>query len=166
MAGDQFYETFDQNQEKILKNEELNRIIHNLVNYQIQLSNTQNHKLILIELSNLQIAMKDDKNIDLNIYYNELYKLLSTFTYNKNSDIVSKSTEILSNLTHKIIGNIFILSEDDIDNLLNEKDISMIDSELKINNNENEYDYDEKESKKICDLILNLDNISKEISIK
>ena len=164
LAGDQFYETFDQNQEKILKNEELNRIIHNLVNYQIQLSNTQNHKLILIELSNLQIAMKDDKNIDLNIYYNELYKLLSTFTYNKNSEIVSKSTEILTNLTHKIIENIFLLSEEDIDNLLNEKDINIKDSELKINNIEN--DYDEEESKKICDLILNLDNISEEISIK
>ena len=164
--NEQFFENFDENHEKILKNEELNRIIHNLVNYQIQISNTQNHKLILKELNNLQIVMKDGKNIDLNIYYNELYKLLSTFTYNKNSDIVSKSTEILSNLTHKIIENIFILSEDDIDNLLNEKDISMIDSELKINNNENEYDYDEKESKKICDLILNLDNISEEISIK
>ena len=160
--NEQFYETFDKNQEKILKNEELNRIIHNLVNYQIQLSNTQNHKLILKELSNLQILMKDDKNIDLNFYYNELYKLLSTFTYNKNSDIVSKSTEILSNLTHKIIENIFILSEEDIDNLLREKDI--IDSELKINYLENEYD--EKESNKICDLILNLDNVSEEISIK
>ena len=164
IENEQPHEIFDQNHEKILKNEELNRIIHNLVNYQIQISNTQNHKLILKELSNLQIVMKDSKNIDLNIYYNELYKLLSTFTYNKNSEIVSKSTEILSNLTHKIIENIFLLSEEDIDNLLNEKDINMIDSELKINNNENEYD--EKESKKICDLILNLDNISEEISIK
>ena len=159
--NEQFYETFDQNQEKILKNEELNRIIHNLVNYQIQLSNMLNHKLILKELNNLQIAMKDDKNIDLNIYYNELYKLLSTFTYNKNSEIVSKSTEILTNLTHKIIENIFLLSDEDIDKLLNEKDI---DSELKINNNDNEYD--EKELKKISNLILNLDNTSEEISIK
>lgn len=136
-------------------NEELNKIIQNLINYQIQISNTQNQKLIIKELNNLQIAMKD--STCLNIYYSELYRVLSTFTYNKNSDIVLKSTDILSNLTNKIISDVFFLSEE-------EKNIL-----LTYNNNEepDEIIYNNSlELKKICDYILNKDNLSEEISIK
>ena len=161
--NENFFEDFDLKKERIVKNEELNRIIQNLLNYQIQLSNSQNNKLILSELNNLQNAISDDINIDLNIYYHEIYKVLSTFTYNKNIDIVSKCTEILSNLTHKIIKKFFVLTEEDINLILKEKD------ELNNFEGQNENEIDEKEfleSKKICDLITNLDNISEELSIR
>ena len=152
----------DLEKEKILKNEELNRIIQNLLNYQIQISNNQNNKLILNELNGLQTTIRDDKFFNINILYNQLYKLLSTFTYNKNSDIVLKSTDILSNLTNKILNNIFNFSEEDIDQLKS-KTIKNSKPNNIIEDSDNE---NCPELKNICDLIANLDEISEEISIK
>ena len=105
-------ETFSENDSEIYdeKNEEINKIIQKLVNYQIQMFNTQNQKLIIKELDNLQTFMKNNENINDN--YNELYKVLSTFTYNKNSEIVLKSTDLLTSLTYKIINDLFSLSEE------------------------------------------------------
>lgn len=166
--SDQISENFGEfEKEKILKNEELNRIIQNLLNYQIQISSSQNNKLILNELNNLQLTIKDDKYFNIIILYNQLYKLLSTFTYNKNNDIVFKSTDILSNLTNKILNNIFIFSKEDINQLKSTSTPNINNNEsnnvLDENNNDN---YNSLELKNICDLITNLDEISEEISIK
>ena len=142
-------------QKDVPSNEELNKIMGKLLNYQIQLSNTLNQKLILEELNNLQIIIQNENNI--NVYYNELYKILSTFTYNKNSDIVLKSTDILSNLTHKIIKDLFFLSEEDKYKILNENNNKKTKylKEIKIISNEKESDEEYLESKKISDLIPN-----------
>jgi hypothetical protein len=153
---------YDFEKEKVLKNEELNRIIQNLLNYQIQISNNQNNKLILSELNSLQTTIKDDKYFNINILYNQLYKLLSTFTYNKSNEIVLKSTDILSNLTNKILNSIFIISEEDINQLKATPDQSTKQNNI-IEDSDNE---NCSELKNICDLITNLDEISEEISIK
>ena len=153
---------YDFEKEKVLKNEELNRIIQNLLNYQIQISNNQNNKLILSELNSLQTTIKDDKYFNINILYNQLYKLLSTFTYNKSNEIVLKSTDILSNLTNKILNSIFIISEEDINQLK-----AIPNQSTKPNNIIEDSDNENcSELKNICDLITNLDEISEEISIK
>ena len=134
------------------KNEEINKIIQKLVNYQIQIFNTQNQKLIIKELDNLQIAMKNNENINDN--YNELYKVLSTFTYNKNSEIVLKSTDLLTNLTYKIINDLFSLSEEEKNLIIKSKQNIVKDDE-----------YEYLEIKKLCDLILNKTNNLDETSI-
>ena len=146
----------DINKEKnILKNEELNKIIEKLINYQIQLSNSINQRLIIEELNNLQIIIQNDNNI--NYYYKELFKILSTFTYNKNIDIVLKSTDILSNLTHIIIKDIFLLSDEDKSKILNEKNNKKIKylKEIKLNSENENDDKDYLESKRLSDMITN-----------
>ena len=147
-------ETFSENNSEINdeKSEEINKIIQKLVNYQIQIFNTQNQKLIIKELDNLQIAMKNNENINDN--YNELYKVLSTFTYNKNSEIVLKSTDLLSNLTYKIINDLFSLSDEEKDLILKNKQ-----------NIEKDDEYEYLEIKKLSDLILNKNNSLDEMSI-
>ena len=134
------------------KNEEINKIIQKLVNYQIQMFNTQNQKLIIKELDNLQTAMKNSENINDN--YNELYKVLSTFTYNKNSEIVLKSTDLLTSLTYKIINDLFSLSEEEKNLIIKSKQNIVKDDE-----------YEKLEIKKLCDLILNKTNNLDETSI-
>ena len=145
-------EIFSENDSEIYdeKNEEINKIIQKLVNYQIQIFNTQNQKLIIKELDNLQIAMKNNENINDN--YNELYKVLSTFTYNKNSEIVLKSTDLLTNLTYKIINDLFSLSEEEKNIILKNKQNIVKDDE-----------YEFLEIKKLADLVNknnNLDEMS------
>ena len=132
--------------------EDLDKIIKNLVDYQIQIPNIQNQKLIIKELNNLQNTMNNDNNSSENanfiyLHYNEIYKILSTFTYNKNSEIVFKSADILSSLPNKVINDIFILSKEEKEKMLLNKNIN--------NNN----DFREKEEEldlelnNICDLI-------------
>ena len=148
------------NYEKYDTSFELNISIQELLNYQIQLPNSQNYKLILKELNNLERIMEKEKNLDL--FYGQIYKVLSIFTYNKNIEIVSKSADLLSNLTHKIIKDIFVLTEVDKNCLLNEKDINkknLLDNEN--NSEENEM----LELKKICELISIKINCSDNISI-
>ena len=147
-------EIFSENDSEIYdeKNEEINKIIQKLVNYQIQIFNTQNQKLIIKELDNLQIAMKNNENINDN--YNELYKVLSTFTYNKNSEIVLKSTDLLTNLTYKIINDLFSLSEEEKNLILKSKQNIMKDDE-----------YEYLEIKKLVDLVTNKNNNLDEMSI-
>ena len=147
-------EIFSENESEIYdeKNEEINKIIQKLVNYQIQIFNTQNQKLIIKELDNLQIAMKNNENINDN--YNELYKVLSTFTYNKNSEIVLKSTDLLTNLTYKIINDLFSLTEEEKNLILKSKQNIMKDDE-----------YEYLEIKKLVDLVTNKNNNLDEMSI-
>ena len=142
--------------------EDLDKIIHNLVNYQIQISNNQNQKMIIKELNKLQNIMNNNNNDSgIKIYhnYNALYKILSTFTYNKNSEIVSKSAEMLSNLPNTIIKNIFILSKEEEQNLL-------FNNITNINSNDNieeeEEQYINIELQKICDFISKQNNNVKE----
>ena len=147
-------EIFSENNSEIYdeKNEEINKIIQKLVNYQIQIFNTQNQKLIIKELDNLQTAMKNNENINDN--YNELYKVLSTFTYSKNSEIVLKSTDLLTNLTYTIINDLFSLSEEDKNLILKNKQNIVKDDE-----------YEYLEIKKLSDLVLNKNNNLDEVSL-
>ena len=96
--------------------------------------------------------MKNNENLNDN--YNELYKVLSTFTYNKNSEIVLKSTDLLTSLTYKIINDLFSLSEEEKNLIIKSKQNIVKDDE-----------YEYLEIKKLCDLILNKTNNLDETSI-
>ena len=120
----------NENDEMIITNDEINEIIKKLLNCQIQMSNISSQKTIITELIKLSEKLNElfSKNPDLEIYSltKDLIPILATFTYNKNSEILAKTSEILSFLNGKIINEIFILSPREqknlIDSLNNEKD--------------------------------------------
>ena len=136
------------------------------------MSNNSSQKMIT-ELSNLFDKLNElfDKNQnntrDLEIYNltKDLIPILITFTYyNKNNDILVKSSEILSFLNEKIIKEIFILSPNEkqklIDSLNKDIDINKNkdidgkddDSNNKININDME-EKDFKEGMNIVEMI-------------
>ena len=120
----------NENDEMIITNDEINEIIKKLLNCQIQMSNISSQKTIITELIKLSEKLNElfSKNPDLEIYSltKDLIPILATFTYNKNSEILAKTSEILSFLNGKIINEIFILSPREqknlIDSLNDEKD--------------------------------------------
>ena len=135
------------NDELIITNDEIKEIIKTLLNCQIQISNISSQKTIISELIKLSDKLKElfDKNQDLEIYNltKDLIPILITFNYNKNNDILVKSSEIVSFLNEKIINEIFILSQKDQKNLIDSKDKQLDndkdnDKEISINVNDNE----------------------------
>ena len=154
------------NNEVIITNDEIKEIIKTLLNCQIQISNISSQKTIILELNKLSDKLNElfAKNQDLEIYNltKDLIPILITFTYNKNNDILVKSSEILSFLNEKIINEIFNLSQKEYNNLLdsfkdnNNKDQ---DKEKEINLDDNE-DKDYKEGLNLIELI-NKKNVNK-----
>lgn len=171
-----------ENDEAIITKDEIKEIIKTLLNNQIQLSNISSQKTIIAELIKFSEKLNELflKNPDLEIYNltKDLIPILITFTYNKNNDILIKSSEILSFLNEKIIKEIFIFSQKEKNNLIdslideknedNDKDDDKenekyINNNQEIKENENE-DKDFKEGLKIIDVInqinINKNNIS------
>ena len=158
----------NENDETIIINDEINEIIQKLLNGQIQITNISNQKMIITELIKLSEKLNElfTKNQDLEIYHltKDLVPILINFTYNKNNDILIKSSEILSFLNEKIINEIFVFSqkekEDLIESLNKEKEENK-DKEININEME---ENDFKEGLNIIEMInaknLNKSNIS------
>ena len=96
--------------------------------------------MIITELIKLSEKLNElfTNNQDLEIYHltKDLVPILINFTYNKNNDILIKSSEILSFLNEKIINEIFVFSqkekEDLIESLNKEKEENK-DKEININ---------------------------------
>ena len=111
----------EENEELILTSDIINDIIQKILNCQIQISNVSSQKKIIKELTNLSeklnelFAKNQNSNDNFEIYYltKDLIPILLNLTYNKNTDIMSKSSEILAFLNEKIIMEIFNLSQKD-----------------------------------------------------
>ena len=158
----------EENDNEIITNDEINEIIQKLLNGQIQISNISSQKMVTTELTKLSEKLNElfAKNQDLEIYHLTKYliPILITFTYNKNNDILIKSSEILSFLNEKIINEIFVFSSKEKENLIeslnNEKEKN---KDKGINLNEIE-ENDFKEGLNIIEMInaknLNKSNIS------
>ena len=133
-------ETEEENEnDEMITNDEINEIMKKLLNGQIQMSNISSQKMIIAELNQLSEKLNElfAKNQDLEIYNLTKYliPILITFTYNKNNDILIKSSEILSFLNEKIINEIFILTQKEKDNL------------IELGNNEEKEEKDKAEEK-------------------
>ena len=164
---EEFYEE-NENDDAIITNDEINEIIQKLLNGQIQISNISSQKMVITELMKLSDKLNElfSKNQDLEIYHltKDLIPILITFTYNKNNDILIKSSEVLSFLNEKIINEIFVFSqkekEDLIESLNKEKEENK-DKEINLNEME---ENDFKEGLNIIEMInaknLNKSNIS------
>ena len=169
----------EENEELILTNDIINESIQKILNCQIQISNISSQKTITKELNNLSemfneyFSKNQDEDDNAEIYYlsKDLRPILLNLTYNKNPDIVSKSSEIISILNGKIVIEVFNLSKKDQKDLIesftnsklndNDKDIS------KENNNNNTINLEEemfKEEKDILDLINKKSTIKSGIS--
>ena len=138
------YDQSDREDEENFENDDdyifLNKIIKNLANYQIQSSNIMNKKIILEDLENLQkkieelqnkdkVQQYEDTDVKLYTIYKELVPLLDTFTYSKIDEILNKSSEILSNITENVIKDLFILNENDLNELILISNVEVSDTE-------------------------------------
>ena len=169
----------EENEELILTNDIINESIQKILNCQVQISNISSQKAINKELINLSeifneyFAKNQNEEDNAEIYYlsKDLRPILLNLTYNKNPDIMSKSSEIISFLNEKIIIEVFNLSKKDQKDLIesftnnnineNDKDTS------KENNNNNTINLEEemlKEEKDILDLINKKSAIKSAIS--
>lgn len=172
----------EENDDDIITNDFINETIQKLLNYQIQMSNNSSQKMINTELCKLFEKLNElfdkNQNNDLEIYNltKDLIPILITFTYyNKNNDILVKSSEILSFLNEKIIKEIFTLSPKDqqklIDTLNKDKDLNkdkiidckVNDSNNKINKNDME-ENDFKEGMNIVEMISQKNMMKNNIS--
>ena len=149
----------NENDDSIIISDVINEIIQKLLNCQIQMSNISCQKTIISELMKLSEKLNElfSKNQDLEIYNltKDLIPILITFTYNKNNDILIKSSEILSFLNEKIIKEIFNLSQNEQKALIE----TLNNNEKKININEND-EINFKEGLNILE-IINQRNINK-----
>lgn len=157
----------EDNEELILTNDIINESIQKILNCQVQISNISSQKTINKELTDLSEKFHElfDKNQNDNdnyeIYYlsKDLIPILLNLTYNKNTDIMSKSSEILSFLNEKIIKEIFNLSQKEKSDLIeslnsnknkiNKDEIYDNNNIYNINSEEDEY----KEGLNILELI-------------
>ena len=157
----------EDNEELILTNDIINESIQKILNCQVQISNLSSQKTINKELSNLSekfhelFSKNQNENDNSEIYYlsKDLIPILLNLTYNKNTDIMSKSSEILSFLNEKIIMEIFNLSQKEQSDLIesfNNNDINNKSKETSIDNNKNDINLAEeafKEGLNILELI-------------
>lgn len=160
----------EENEELILSNDIINESIQKILNCQIQISNISSQKTIsreLIDLSekfNEHFTKNQNDYDNYEIYYlsKDLIPILLNLTYNKNTEIMSKSSEMLSFLNEKIIIEIFNLSKKDQADLLeslNNKNQNEINKETSNDNNDKkdeinlEEEEDFKEGQNLVELI-------------
>ena len=159
----------EDNEELILTKDIINESIQKILNCQIQISNLSSQKTISKELINLlekfnelfTKSQNDGENCEIYYLSKDLIPILMNLTFGKNSEIVSKSSEIIYFLNQKILNEIFILSNKDQIELLESLNKNEINKEtnketVKDNNNKNETtieDNDFIEGQNLVDLI-------------
>ena len=160
----------EENEELILSNDIINESIQKILNCQIQISNISSQKTISRELNNLSekfnehFAKNQNENDNYEVYYlsKDLIPILLNLTYNKNTEIMSKSSDMLYFLNQKIINEIFNLSKKDQADLLeslNNKSQNDVNKETSNDNNDkkNEINLEEeddfKEGQSLVELI-------------
>ena len=160
----------EDNEELILTNDIINESIQKILNCQVQISNLSSQKAINKELVDLsekfhQLFSKNQNEIDnYEIYYlsRDLIPILMNLTYNKNTDIMSKSSEILSFLNEKIIKEIFNLSQKDQNDLI--ESLQNKTNEIpNSDNSKNDINLEEDEFKEGLNIV---ELINKKITIK
>lgn len=159
-------QTEEENYEKKLKT-----LIMNLLNYPIEMPTNTSQKHIIKSLNEF-ISILNNKENKLNNLYEltkDIIPVLLTFTNHRDDNILGKSTEILSDLTQKILSEIFNFDnlenvvknyehidleevENNIDYILCEKSLNNVkDFDQRKINNKNITKIEEKKNCKIDD---------------
>ena len=92
--------------------EVLKVLIDNLLKYQIEMTTSSSLKYIVNTLDEIKELLDKYTFADLYSITKDIMPLLMSFTYNKNSDVLIKSSEIISSLTQNIKKEIFEINED------------------------------------------------------
>ena len=92
--------------------EVLQVLIDNLLKYQIEMTTASSLKYIVNTLDEIKDLLDKYTFADLYSLTRDIMPLLMSFTYNKNSDVLIKSSEIISSLTQNIKKEIFDVNED------------------------------------------------------
>ena len=87
--------------------EQMKTLIENLLEYQIEVTNTSSHKCIINILNDIKELLANKTFPNLYELTKDIIPITHTFTYHKNHDIKMKSTELLSLITSAIISEVF-----------------------------------------------------------
>ena len=87
--------------------ERMKTLIENLLEYQIEVTNTSSHKCIINILNDIKELLVNKTFANLYELTKDIIPITHTFTYHKNHDIKMISTELLSLITSAIISEVF-----------------------------------------------------------
>ena len=93
--------------------ETLKQLINNLLKYQIEMTTSSSLKYIVNTMEEIKELLSKYPFPDLYTITKDIIPLLMSFTYNKNSDIFVRSSEILTSITQKIVDEVFDIREGD-----------------------------------------------------
>ena len=102
--------------------------MNNLLKYQIEIPNNHIHLSIMNELNNLNNEFIKNQNNNIYSLIKDIVPILNSLLYNKYDDIVDKSNEILFYIIQRVIDEIFLIEEPELNKL--EENIKYLDINL------------------------------------
>ena len=109
-------------------NNKIKNIMNNLLKYQIEIPNNHIHLSIMNELNNLNNEFIKNQNNNIYSLIKDIVPILNSLLYNKYDDIVDKSNEILFYIIQRVIDEIFLIEEPELNKL--EENIKYLDINL------------------------------------
>ena len=109
-------------------NNKIKNIMNNLLKYQIEIPNNHIHVSIMNELNNLNNEFIKNQNNNIYSLIKDIVPILNSLLYNKYDDIVDKSNEILFYIIQRVIDEIFLIDEPELNEL--EENIKYLDINL------------------------------------
>ena len=109
-------------------NNKIKNIMNNLLKYQIEIPNNHIHLSIMNELNNLNNEFIKNQNNNIYSLIKDIVPILNSLLYNKYDDIVDKSNEILFYIIQRVIDEIFLIDEPELNEL--EENIKYLDINL------------------------------------
>ena len=141
-------------------NNKIKNIMNNLLKYQIEIPNNHIHVSIMNELNNLNNEFIKNQNNNIYSLIKDIVPILNSLLYNKYDDIVDKSNEILFYIIQRVIDEIFLIDEPELNELeenIKYLDINLIHKEIIKLFPDKEQKYLRTKSKKIHENKINQD---------
>lgn len=104
---------YEENENDEHPEETLKQLFNNLLKYQIEMTTSSSLKYVVNTMEEIKELLLKYPFPDLYTITKDIIPLLMSFTYNKNSDIFVRSSEILSSITQKIVDEVFDIKEGD-----------------------------------------------------
>ena len=149
----------DNENDIFMKKDNIKKLIKKLVSYQLESPYSLNQEVILDELDNFYIALKDyllkeEKISDIYSLNKDFLSILETFTFNiYKSEIKERALNILSLFTQYIIKEVF--SFNDLEKkLLKDDKLKIVNKNIDNNKNiDKDFDIESNSISEICELI-------------
>ena len=126
----------EEEEEENLEEDNIKDIIDKLLRYHTEMPSSTNQKYVLNILNSLNDLEKEFKNINkqnIYSYAKDIISVLDSFTYNRNKDISSKSSDILPEIIEIVIKEVFDSENNEVNNLndkINDIDIHDIKKDI------------------------------------